>query len=210
MLDIALTAYGYVVVTTTDAHHACELAQSLSFDAIVLDYAMPEMDGAEMAHQIRRVRPNVPIIFFTGSLSRVTRAASESVDAVLEKHEGPRGLTAVLNRLIAAKQTPLRRFPRYQVRLPFILKIQRGEKMAVLHGFSTDLGEGGLGGILEGDLQPGDRVELEISGPVVEAPLHPEAEVRYRQGDSYGFQFLNLSTEQEELLRNSCKQLARA
>jgi len=35
-------------------------------DCIVADYVMPEMDGAEFVERVRRTRPALPVVFFTG------------------------------------------------------------------------------------------------------------------------------------------------
>ena len=37
-----------------------------SIDAVITDYAMPDMTGAELATQIRRLRPDMPVILATG------------------------------------------------------------------------------------------------------------------------------------------------
>ena len=46
-------------------------------DCIVADYVMPEMDGAEFVDRVRRLRPGLPVVFFTG------RDANEIADAAL-------------------------------------------------------------------------------------------------------------------------------
>jgi CheY-like chemotaxis protein len=46
-------------------------------DCIVADYVMPEMDGAEFVDRVRRSRPDLPVVFFTG------RDADELADAAL-------------------------------------------------------------------------------------------------------------------------------
>jgi CheY-like chemotaxis protein len=35
-------------------------------DCVVADYVMPEMDGAEFLSEVRRSRPSLPVVFFTG------------------------------------------------------------------------------------------------------------------------------------------------
>lgn len=47
-------------------------------DCVVTDYVMPTMDGAEFVGQIRRVRPGLPVVFFTG------RDVDELDEAALE------------------------------------------------------------------------------------------------------------------------------
>jgi len=46
-------------------------------DCIVADYVMPEMDGAEFVERVRRTRPALPVVFFTG------REVGELDDAAL-------------------------------------------------------------------------------------------------------------------------------
>ena len=62
-------------------------------DCIVADYVMPEMDGAEFLAQVRRERPDLPVVFFTG------RDADELDRAVLDAD-----LTAHVRKGVSADQ----------------------------------------------------------------------------------------------------------
>src|SRR5206468_11039004 len=42
------------------------LRSDKTIDAVITDYAMPDMTGAELAAQIRCIRPDMPIILATG------------------------------------------------------------------------------------------------------------------------------------------------
>jgi CheY-like chemotaxis protein len=42
------------------------LRSDQTIDAVITDYAMPDMTGAELAAQIRRLRPEMPVILATG------------------------------------------------------------------------------------------------------------------------------------------------
>jgi PAS domain S-box-containing protein len=57
------------------------------FDAILTDEAMPDLAGTQLAHEIRRLRPNVPIILMSGygGTQLTTRAAEIGVNEVLRK-----------------------------------------------------------------------------------------------------------------------------
>ena len=79
------------------------------------------------------------------------------------KGEGLRLLLARLARLLQVpgkKQSELRRFPRFAVQLSFAVTVDRAGRLAMLQGISSNLGEGGIGGIVDGDLQPGEYVLL--------------------------------------------------
>ena len=65
---------GYQVDTGYDGHEAVELARSGSYDLIILDIMMPELDGLEACMRIREFS-TVPIIMLT--------ARSEDTDKVI-------------------------------------------------------------------------------------------------------------------------------
>ncbi len=58
---------GYVVVEAGSGGAALEIIQSgIALDLVLLDFAMPGMNGAELARQVQRKRPGLPILFVTG------------------------------------------------------------------------------------------------------------------------------------------------
>jgi PAS domain S-box-containing protein len=54
------------VDTVTSAQEALEILKSTSYDAIVSDYQMPDMDGIALLKEIRAGFPDLPFIIFTG------------------------------------------------------------------------------------------------------------------------------------------------
>ena len=56
---------GWDVAEAEDGVQAVERAQRSKPDAVVLDLAMPELNGFEAAREIVRVLPDVPIFFNT-------------------------------------------------------------------------------------------------------------------------------------------------
>jgi len=55
-----------VVADTGDGHEAIGLAERLRPDAVVIDIAMPGINGVEVAEQIRSILPEVAIVLVTG------------------------------------------------------------------------------------------------------------------------------------------------
>jgi len=78
-----------------------EKAKALKPDLILLDLAMPEMNGAETASVLKMAVPDVRIILFTMHSENVGSYLTSAVgiDAVLSK---PDGMTALLNAVEAA------------------------------------------------------------------------------------------------------------
>jgi len=63
-----LETFGYTVVTASSGRDGLELARLHSFDAVIVDYCMPEMNGQEFAIALRRLRPLAPIIMVSGTV----------------------------------------------------------------------------------------------------------------------------------------------
>jgi DNA-binding NarL/FixJ family response regulator len=73
-----------------DGVDGIEKAKTLKPDVILLDLAMPRMNGVEAASIIKRTLPNVRIIMFTLYLESVGKALASNVgvDAILSKPDG--------------------------------------------------------------------------------------------------------------------------
>lgn len=67
---------GYSVVSVGSAYEALQkIHAGLAFDALVTDYAMPGMTGAELAQQVRTLRPHLPALMITGFATLTEREA---------------------------------------------------------------------------------------------------------------------------------------
>lgn len=72
-----------------DGMDAIEKAGELHPDLIIMDFAMPRMNGLDSAMALRSILPDVPIILFTLHKSAVIkdRARNSGISAVLSKSE---------------------------------------------------------------------------------------------------------------------------
>ncbi len=67
VLDAVLSESGYDCLTAADGHEGWRQYQAHAIDIVITDIYMPEKDGLETILQMRRERPDLPIIAMTGS-----------------------------------------------------------------------------------------------------------------------------------------------
>jgi CheY-like chemotaxis protein len=79
-----LETFGYTVLTAPSGSKGLELASIHLVDVVILDYFMPEMNGPEVAIEIRRLRPQAPIIMLSAAVD-VPEQALKLVDAFVAK-----------------------------------------------------------------------------------------------------------------------------
>ncbi|MEJ2640063.1 MAG: ATP-binding protein, partial [Desulfosarcinaceae bacterium] len=69
-----LERLGYSVTTRTSSIEALELfrAKPDAFDLVITDMTMPNMTGAELAIELMKIRPDIPIILSTGYSKKIS------------------------------------------------------------------------------------------------------------------------------------------
>lgn len=97
--------YGYTVCAEAqNGKEAIERAQTWQPDLIILDLAMPIMNGLDAAPRLREILPKVPIILYTAFADVVTVAdiRASGVTTVLPKSHPLESLLAKAEELLAA------------------------------------------------------------------------------------------------------------
>jgi CheY-like chemotaxis protein len=79
-----LEAFGYAVLTAPSGAKGLKFASIHSIDVVVLDYFMPRTNGYEVAMELRRLRPQAPIILLTEGQG-VPEPALSLADALVAK-----------------------------------------------------------------------------------------------------------------------------
>jgi CheY-like chemotaxis protein len=79
-----LQSAGYRVETAFDATEGLQLFATQPIDLALLDYAMPDANGAEVAATMKRMKPNVRVLMFSG-VAHVPEEARAHADAFLQK-----------------------------------------------------------------------------------------------------------------------------
>jgi CheY-like chemotaxis protein len=62
---MVLEREGFTVLTAKDGKSGLSVFDTEAVDAVVLDYAMPGMDGGQVAAILRARRPNIPILMLS-------------------------------------------------------------------------------------------------------------------------------------------------
>ena len=199
VLQTVLMANGYAVLATNDGLRAPSQMPGRRLDAVVLC----SMADSVVAQEMKRVRPQTPVIMFSGSLD-VPSSTLTYVDAIVADGEGSRPLLATLQRLLQTESQEVRKYTRHGVQFPFGVTVNRSEGLAILHGVSTSLGAGGVGGRVDGNLVPGECVQLQINDSRLGTQLESRAQVRYRKTGTYGFAFLDITPPQQAEVQRFC------
>ena len=104
-----LQEHGYELLTATNGSDGLRLFMSRPVDAIVLDYRLGLLDGGVVAAEIKKVKPQVPIVMLAEDVE-LPDDALKSVDALVAKSDGPHFLLASLRSVLGVKpsQTSIR------------------------------------------------------------------------------------------------------
>jgi len=97
-----MTARGMEVTTAGSADQAMSILEKKSFDAIVMDFQMPGMDGMEALKSIKNKNPELQIILLTGyaTVEKTVEAMKVGATDFLEK---PADLKALSEKIKKAK-----------------------------------------------------------------------------------------------------------
>ena len=79
LYEAMLGTYGYEVLVAEGGHQALNLFRSKAseIDAVISDYEMPGMNGAQLAAELKRCDPEIPVIVVSGSsLNSITKGVT--------------------------------------------------------------------------------------------------------------------------------------
>ncbi|MFC1577668.1 response regulator [Thermodesulfobacteriota bacterium] len=95
-------ARGMDISTTTSAENALEMIQTESYDVVIMDFLMPEMDGFRALKLFKETRPDVQIILLTANVpeEKCIEAIKLGAMDVIEK---PADLNLLTQKIEAAK-----------------------------------------------------------------------------------------------------------
>ncbi len=121
-VHILLERIGYTVVSHNSSVEALETFQRAPhrFDLIITDQTMPQMTGEAFARELRRIRPDIPIILCTGfsHVIDAEQAQARGIDAFCMKPFRARDLALTIQHVLAQRAKPesVENAPSYQAR----------------------------------------------------------------------------------------------
>ena len=113
--------------------------------------------------------------------------------------------TPLLEKVRRLKQKSWRRrHPRYRADFPLKATALRDDGYVEIQGRCSDIGQGGIGAVLNGKVPPGEVVSLELHLPSSLKSLAVRTIVRYQKGFVHGLEFLGLTDEQQMVINTFC------
>ena len=94
---------GYRVLTASSGEKGLRVASTHHVDLVVTDYEMPGMNGEAVALALKALKPEVPVILFSGSTTMSDRALY-LVDACCDKAGSREELLAAIHFLLQKKR----------------------------------------------------------------------------------------------------------
>jgi CheY-like chemotaxis protein len=100
--EAILEAEGYTVLSASEGEDALELFDAHPvIDLVLLDFAMPGMDGLTIAREMKSRRPSVPIYMVSAHEAALLKLNPICVDAFIWKGTGPAYLLHKVNQLFS-------------------------------------------------------------------------------------------------------------
>jgi len=115
---IVLTDFGYEVITAGSGREGLEVFSANAIDAVILDYQMPDMNGELVAAEMKRTKPQVPILMLSGWVS-LPESALQAVDEFIAKGDPVEFLLLAIQQVLSRgeKRQPVRASTRPRVAL---------------------------------------------------------------------------------------------
>jgi CheY-like chemotaxis protein len=100
-----LESQGYAVLIATNGPAGIVIVREVLVDAVVVDYAMPEMDGAAVVVETRKIYSRVPIIMLSGhDVSEVPHHVLRQINKFVSKGSSPIEFLTALQEVVSEAQ----------------------------------------------------------------------------------------------------------
>jgi CheY-like chemotaxis protein len=104
LIRMALECKRYRVLTARDSSTALEAFAVCPIDAVILEYDMPGMNGADVAREMTKLKPAIPKLLFSGT-RRISNEETQVFQAYCPKPDGLFSLSVQLGAMTALAGT---------------------------------------------------------------------------------------------------------
>jgi len=96
VMEMIFSSHGYEVETCNDGNEALGKLASKSFDLVLTDLMMPNMDGTELLKNIKLLYPKTEVIMMTafGTIEKAVETMKQGAYTYITKGDSPEGLIA--------------------------------------------------------------------------------------------------------------------
>jgi CheY-like chemotaxis protein len=172
---------GVEVRTSSDSQEAALILANEKFDGIMLDIAMPKMDGFELTRKIRSTPPNqqAPIIMITGfdDVDTIRRAFEAGATFFIGKPFSREKIYAIFRTARGAMLAERRRCAHVPYRTS-VTCVREGERF---NATSVSISEGRMELESSGTAQVDDVLTLEFNMPDLKKPIKVTGKVRVKE-----------------------------
>jgi CheY-like chemotaxis protein len=99
---MVLEREGFTVLTAHDGQSGISTFETERVDAVIVDYAMPGMDGGQVAASLRQIDPNIPILMLSAYVA-LPENVMKVISVAATKGDGALTLVDKLKELLHAK-----------------------------------------------------------------------------------------------------------
>lgn len=97
-----LEMYGFSVVTELSGADGLRRLAEGPVDLVLLDYMMPGMTGEQLAEEIKRLHPSMPVVVVSG-FPELPEGLLRKVDGYVRKGQDPEAMIVVVNSALASR-----------------------------------------------------------------------------------------------------------
>lgn len=92
---------GYSVITASSGREALEIVLRQEVDLVLTDYLMPGISGTELTRELKKIKPQLPVVLYSGVNEIPDDAVS--ADLFISKVEGPARMCEKLQAILTQR-----------------------------------------------------------------------------------------------------------
>jgi len=203
MVKAMVEALGAEVHTSSDSREAAVILERDKFDGVMLDVAMPGLDGFQLARRIRSSPLNrqAPIIMMTGmdDVETMRRAFEAGVTLFIGKPISRERVYAIFRAARGAMLAERRRSARIPYRTPVACDWEEQK----FNSTSVNISDGGMALEGSGIAKVGDTLTLEFALPEAKRPIRVTGKIRGKDsGGRTAIEFTDANEASRSLIRD--------